>query len=77
MLWARDRADFHNANFSTEGTLFIPEDFMGTGNREGRKAQAMISKANAEMANIGLQQTIKPGQEDGLPDWSKGPYRGK
>ncbi len=77
LLWARDRADFHNASFSTEGTPFLPEDFLGTGNREGRKADAMISKANAEMANVQLQQTVKPGQEEGIPDWAKGAYRAK
>lgn len=57
---------FFNAHFSTDGEPFIPEDFLGTGNREARKEETALSKLMAERANRELQ-SMKPGNEDGVP----------
>lgn len=76
-LWAQERANHYNASFDTKGIPYTPEDFLGTGNREARQAEATVSKVNAEMANIQLQQAVKPGTSDGIPDWAKGEYHAK
>jgi hypothetical protein len=69
-IWAEERALFCNANFSTDGIPYIADDFLGTGNREARKAKEEMSKRAAELANVNLKR-MKPGEiTEDVPIWA-------
>lgn len=58
MLWASERADYFNANFSTDGIPWIAEDFLGSGDREARLQEKEMSKVLADRANRQLEKMI-------------------
>ncbi len=69
---------FCNAHFRGKDDIaWIPEDFLGTGNREKRKMEALQSKIATARANSELAK-IQRGMDDvdGIPDWAKGEYHG-
>jgi len=75
--WAITQAILCNAHFrGKDDPAWLPEDFLGTGNREARKAEAVMSKIEAARANTELGK-ISRDSDDGVPDWAKGPYRGE
>ncbi len=68
---------FCNAHFRGKDDIaWIPEDFLGTGNREKRKMDALQSKIATAKANSALAAIKKGMDVDGIPDWAKGEYHG-
>lgn len=72
-LWAEERAEYFNANFTTDGTPWISEDFLAGGNRETRREQKALDKLMADKANRELEKIIpakgKPIDMDLVPIW--------
>ena len=66
-------AVLHNAHFKTDGVPWIPADFIGTGNREERRAKHLIEQYAIHKENARLAR-IRPDQTEGIPDWAKGEY---
>lgn len=70
--WAIERAQFANAHFANDRVPFLPEDFLGGGNREQRKLQSAKSQLAAAKENLRLNR-IKKGDPppDNLPSWAR------
>lgn len=77
--WAYEQATFHNAHFVTDGAPWQPDDFLGTGNRAARLAQAKRDKAETDMLNAKLAQIerTKGKGVQGIPFWAQPDWDGK
>lgn len=72
--WAISMALTCNMNLGRDEVPFIAEDFLGSGNREKRKADRDKSRREAAKINRHLEQTIKKGVTAdalNLPEWAK------
>jgi len=67
--WAFEQATFHNANFETKGAPWVPDDFLGQGNRQERIAQAARDKAETDLLNFELGR-IQQGKTTSVPFWA-------
>lgn len=70
--WAIARAQVSNAWLrGKDDAPYLPDDFMGTGNRSQRQKEIRQSRYAAQMANAELAK-IRPGEApEDLPDWAK------
>jgi hypothetical protein len=79
-LWAIERADYRNVNFlehnergEVTGEPWIPEDFLGTGNRVARSIENAQSKIEVIQANTYLNKITRDAPApDELPSWARG-----
>ncbi len=70
---------YANAHFRGPDTVaFIPEDFLGLGDREERQREEALSQQIVMQENMRLSR-IKKGEppSDEVPEWARGPYLGK
>jgi hypothetical protein len=69
-VWAIEQARYYNAHFhAQDGLAYLPEDFLGTGNREQRARDAARAKAEASMEARRLAMQ-RPTTKDGVPQWA-------
>lgn len=72
-LWAITQSMFANANFrSGDQVAFMPEDFLGTGDRPKRQADQLVSRMEAVKENSRLLK-MRAGEPptDDVPDWAR------
>lgn len=84
MRWATERSMYANVNFLERdsrgnpiGVAWLPEDFLGEGNRQAREDERTISTIAAAQANAELEK-LKKGDPapEGIPSWAVGAYHG-
>ena len=64
------QATLYNAHFRGEkDAVWLPEDFMGTGNRAERQRQKQREQHEVALLNMKLAR-MKPNQKEGLPEWA-------
>ncbi len=71
--WAFERSMFANAHFrGKDEAAFLPDDFLGTGNRDQRSIDIFQDQQKTMQANIALSKIVKgaPPTED-IPDWAR------
>lgn len=69
--FATMQAMYYNMHFrGPQDAAWLPEDFLGTGDRTARQAQAQVDKMAVVAANRKLA-TMKPNQKPAnLPEWA-------
>lgn len=74
--WAFERAEFRNANRSSESVAWKPEDFLGYGDYEERQREHGREQMRVMQANTNLMKIRKgaPPTED-VPAWALGEYQ--
>lgn len=70
--WALERAQFCNASFKTDGVPWLPDDFLGKGNRSEREKKHKAERLMGRLADLQLNTAMKPGQPepDFIPAWA-------
>ena len=75
--WAVEMSMFANANFrGKDDAAWEAGDFLGTSNYKERQTKRTIDNAKVVLINRKLA-AMKPGDEEDVPDWAKGEYKGK
>ncbi len=83
MRWAIEQAMYANVHFrerdsqgNITGVPYVPEDFLGSGNRAQRTLQSAREKAEVIQANARLAQMVRGAPAGAnIPDWAKGTKR--